>query len=71
MKLPNYNVLIDDKNFYHQPFGEPIKKYNEIRKIAIGQGDDYITGCLIDYRYFKDYNQLIAVDLNNQKKVRC
>ena len=46
-----------------------IKQYDEIRKTATGQGDDYTTGCLLDYQYFKDHYQLIAVDLSKQKKI--
>ena len=40
-----------------------MKKYDEFRKIATGQGDDYTTGCLLDYQYFQDHYQLIAVNL--------
>ena len=32
-----------------------------------GQGDDYTTGCLLDYSYFKDYYKTIAVDLSKQQ----
>ena len=42
---------------------------DEIRKIATGKGDDYITGCLLDYQYFKDHYQLIAVDLSEPKEL--
>ena len=45
----SYNVLIDSRNFYDQPIGDQIKTYNEIRKIATGRGNDYTTGCLLDY----------------------
>ena len=38
------------------------KSIDEIRKIVTGKGDDYATGCLMDYQYFKDHYQLIAVD---------
>ena len=38
--------------------------YENIRKTAIGQGDDYTTGCLLDYTYFKKYYKMIAVDLS-------
>ena len=65
--ITNYNVLIDGRKFYNQPINDQIKKYEEIRKIATGQGDDYTTGCLLDYQYFKDDEQLIAVDLSKQK----
>ena len=45
------------------------KKNDEIRKIATGKGDDYLTGCLLDYQYFKDHYQLIEVDLFKQKEL--
>ena len=67
--ITNYNVLIDGRNFYDQPINDQIKKYNEIRKIATGKGDDYTTGCLLNYAYFKDHYQLIAVDLSKQKEL--
>ena len=41
--------------------------YENIRKTAIGQGDDYTTGCLLDYTYFKKYYKMIAVDLSKQQ----
>ena len=45
-----------------------MKRYDEIRKTATGQGDDCTTGCLLDYQYFKDHYQLIAVDLSKQEE---
>ena len=50
----NYNALIDDRNFYDQPINDLIKQYDEIRKFPTGKGDDYTTGCLLDYQYFKN-----------------
>ena len=41
--------------------------YENIRKIAIDQGDDYTTGCLLDYIYFKKYYKMIAIDLGKQQ----
>ena len=67
VNITNYNVLIDGRNFYDQPINDQIKTYDEIRKIATGNRDDCTTGCLLDYQYFKDYYQLIAVDLSEQK----
>ena len=46
------NVLIDGTNSYDQPISDQIRKYDEVRKIATGKGDDYTTGCLLDYQYF-------------------
>ena len=37
-----------------------MKQYYELRKISIGQGDDYTTGCLLDFGYFKKNYSLIA-----------
>ena len=37
--------------------------YDNIQKIATGQGDDCTTGCLLDYDYFKENYKLIAIDL--------
>ena len=67
--ITNYNVLIDGRNVYGQPINDQFKKYGNIRKIATGKGDDYTTGCLIDYQYFKDHYQLIAVDLSRQNEL--
>ena len=41
--------------------------YDNIRKMATGEGDDYTTGCLLDYPYFKNYYKMIAVDLSKQQ----
>ena len=66
-KIKNYNVLIDGRNFYDQPINDKIKQYDEVRKVSTGYADDYTTGCLLDYAYFKDNYRLIAVDLSKQK----
>ena len=67
--ITNYNVLIDGRNFYDQPINDSIKQYNDIRKTATGQGKDYTKGGLLDYQYFKDHYNLIAVDLSKQKEL--
>ena len=59
--------MIDGRNFYDQPVNDIIKQYDEIRKVSTGYGDDYTTGCLLDYVYFKNNYKLIAVDLSKQK----
>ena len=45
--------MIDDKNFFDQRINSMTKTYRNIRKIATGQGDDYTTGCLLDYSLFQ------------------
>ena len=59
--------MIDGRNFYDQPINDLIKQCDEIRKVSTGYGDDYATGCLLDYAYFKDNYKLVAVDLSKQK----
>ena len=66
-RIKNYNIEIDGRNFYDQPINDSIKQYDEIRKISTGQGDDYTTGCLLDFAYFEKNYRLIAVDLSKQK----
>ena len=45
------------------------KTYEEIRKLATEQGEDYTTGCLLDYEYYKNHDKLIATDLSRQKEL--
>ena len=54
VEIKNYNVMISGENFFDQPIKNNKATYENIRKIATGQGDDYTTGCLLDYTYFKD-----------------
>ena len=67
VRVKNYNVMIDGKNFFNQPIKNDKITYENIRKIATGQGDDYTTGCLLDYVYFKKYYKMIAIDLSKQQ----
>ena len=48
MQIKNYDIEIDARNFYDQPFNDQIKKYDEIKNTATGQGDNYTTGCMLD-----------------------
>ena len=59
--------MIDGKNVFDQPINNMIKTYENIRKITIGQGDGYTTGCLLDYSYFEKYYKMMAVDLSKQQ----
>ena len=45
------------------------KTYENIRKIATGKGDDYTTGCLLDYPYFIENYKMTAIDLNRQNEL--
>ena len=46
-----------------------IKRYEEIIKLTTGQGEDYTTGCLLEYNHIKNHYRLIAVDLSRQKQL--
>ena len=59
--------MIDGKNIFDQPVKNDKITYEKIRKVATGQGDDYTTGCLLDYIYFKNYYKMIAIDLSKQQ----
>ena len=60
-------MVIDGKNFFDQPIKNYKVIYENVRKISIGQGDDYTTGYLLNYPYFKDYYKIIAIDLSKEQ----
>ena len=59
--------MIDRKNFFDQPIYSDLKTYENIRRVATGQGDDYATGCLLDYSYLQENYKRIAIDLSKQQ----
>ena len=67
VEIKDYNIMINVENFFNQSIKNNAVTYDNIRKIATGQGDDYTTGCLLDYSYFKDTYKMIAVDLSKQQ----
>ena len=67
VETKDYNVMINGKNIFGQSVKNNKITYNSIRKTATGQGDDYTTGCLLDYSYFKDHYKMIAIDLSKQQ----
>ena len=67
--LNKYNVIIDGRNFYDNPIESDIEKYRELKKVMLGKGEDYTTGSLLDYDYFKKHYKLVAVDLSKQKEL--
>ena len=44
-----------------------ILKHMKTLEIATGKGDDFLTGCLLDYPYFKENYKMIAIDLSKQQ----
>ena len=67
VEIKDYNVMIHGKKFFDQPVKSDMRRYDNIRKIATSQGDDYTTGCLLDHNYFKEHYKMIAIDLSKQK----
>ena len=68
VNIENYNIEIDGRNSCGQPIHDSIKKYDEVRETATGQGDDYTKVCLLDFD--KNY-KLIAADLSKQKSLHA
>ena len=64
VEIKDYNVMIDGRNFFDEPVKNNLRTYESIRNIAIGLGDDYTTGCLLDCNYFNDYCKMIAIYLS-------
>ena len=69
VEIKDYNVMINGRNLFDEPVKNDLRTYNNIKKIAIGQGDDYTTCCLLDYRHFKKHYKLIAIDVHKQQKL--
>ena len=67
VEIKDYNITINGENFFDQPIKNKKITYDNIRKITAGYGDDYTTGCLLDYPYFIETCKMIAVDLSKQK----
>ena len=59
--------MINGESFLDQPIKNNKITYDNIRKIATGQGNDYTTGRLLDYPYFANTYKMIAVDLSKQQ----
>ena len=61
--------MIKGQDFFDQPVKSNLRPYDNIQRIAIGQGDDYTTACLLDYNYFNNYYKMIAIDLREQQAI--
>ena len=67
VEIRDYNITINGENFFDQPIKNKKITFDNIRQIATGYGDDYTTGCLLDYPYFIETYKMTAVDLRKQK----
>ena len=57
------------KNFCDQPVKSSVRTHENIRKIATDQGDDYTTGCPLDYNYFNNHYKMIVIDSSKQQEL--
>ena len=67
LEIKDYKIMITGENFFDQPIKNDKVTYESIRKICTGSGDDYTTGSLLAYPYFKDSYKMIAVDLSKEQ----
>ena len=68
--LPNvmvkdYNVIIDKLAIFDLPIKTEEEAYE--KNIDISRNNEYTTGNLLDYDYFKKYYKLIDIDLSKQQ----
>ena len=63
--------MIGRRNFFDQPNENDLKTLDNIINIVTGQDNEYTTGCLLDYAYFKKYHKLLAIDLMKQQKLNA
>ena len=61
--------MIDGRKCFNQPVKNNLRTYDDIRKIATGEGDDYTTDSLQDYSYFKNHCKMIAINLCKQQEL--
>ena len=64
VEIKDFNVLTDGKSFFEIPVKNKKEAYEAI--IEMSKNDNYTTGNLLDYEYFKDHYKLIAIDLSKQ-----
>ena len=55
----SYHIIMNGKKLFGLPIHSDIKLYEEIRKLTSNQGEDYTTGCLLEYEYIKNHYRLI------------
>ena len=66
--VKDYNVIIDKLAFFDLPINTEEEAYE--KNIDISRNNEYATGNLLDYDYFKKYYKLIAIDLSKQQVLR-
>ena len=67
VEIKSYNVMIDGQSAFNQQVRNDLITYDIIRKIVKYQGDNYTTGCSMDYNYFKKHYKMIEIYLSKQQ----
>ena len=68
VQIKDFNVLIDGKNFFDLPVKNEEEAYE--KNIEMSNNNDYMTGNLLDFAYYKENCRLIAIDLSKQTKIK-
>ena len=68
VEIKDFNVLNDGKSFFDFPVKSKEEAYKKI--IDMSNNNDYATGNLLDFAYFKENYKLIAIDLSKQTKLK-
>ena len=63
--VEDYNIIIDKLAFFDLPIKTEEEAYEKI--IDISRNNEFTTGNLLDYDYFKKHYKLIAIDSSKQK----
>ena len=70
VKINDFNVLIDAKSFFDLPVKNEEEEEAYEKIIEMSNNNDYTTGNLLDFAYFKENYKLIAIDLSKQTKLK-
>ena len=68
VQIKDFNVLIDGKSFFDLPIKNEEEAYEKI--IDMSNNNNYTTGNLLDFAYYKENYKLIAIDLSKQTKIK-
>ena len=68
VEIKDFNLLIDGKPYFEIPVKNKEETYEAI--IEMSKNNDYATGNLLDYEYFKDHYKLVAIDLSKQTELK-
>ena len=60
--------MIDEKSFFDLSIKNEEEAYEKI--IEMSNNNDYTTGNLLDFAYYKKHYKLIAIDLSKQTKTK-